>query len=160
MAPLNLATKEHSYVDKLNFWNRCISVLINTVVSKRCYNSVGEKTKLVESFITEQLSVDKMFTEYVASTLISILTKKIVPLAIGLAKLYEEEAELYFALDSPENKHRVCHEFLRTVEGDEINSSNPYEGVIMMPIVALNSSDLLKEPFKFTKETSAYGLSG
>ena len=65
---------------------------------------------LVESFITEQLSVDKMFTEYVASTLISILTKKIVPLAIGLAKLYEEEAELYFALDSPENKHRVCHE--------------------------------------------------
>jgi hypothetical protein len=80
-----------------------------------------------------------------------------VPLAIGLAKLYEEEAELYFALDSPKNKHRVCHEFLRTVEGDEINSSNPYEGVIMMPIVALNSSDLLKEPFKFTKETSAYG---
>ena len=77
MAPLNLATKEHSYVDKLNFWNRCLTtVLINTVVSKGCYNSVGEKTKLVESFITEQLSVDKMFTEYVASTLISILTKK------------------------------------------------------------------------------------
>ena len=51
-----------------------------------------------------------MFTEYVASTLISILTKKIVPLAIGLAKLYEEEAELYFALDSPENKHQPVFE--------------------------------------------------
>ena len=86
MAPSNLATKEHSYyVLKLNFWNRCIDLLINTAVSERCYNSVGEKTKLVEMIITQQLSVDTMFTEYVASTLISILCKKIVPLAIDLA---------------------------------------------------------------------------
>ena len=152
MAPSNLATKEHSYVLKLNFWNRCIDLLINTAVSERCYNSVGEKTKLVEMFITQQLSVDTMFTEYVASTLISILCKKIVPLAIDLASRYEQEAELYYAAGSPENKHRVRHEFLRTVDGDEINSSNPYEGVIMMSSVGLNALDLLKEPFKFNKK--------
>ena len=134
MAPSNLATKEHSYVPKLNFWNRCIDLLINTVVSERCYNSVGEKTKLVEMFITQQLSVDTTFTEYVVSTLlISILCKKVIPLAIDLASRYEEEAELYYAAGSPENKYRIRHDFLRTVEGDEVNSSNPYEGVIMMP---------------------------
>ena len=42
MAPSNLANKEHSYVLKLNFWNRCKDLLTNTAVSGR-YGYAGQK---------------------------------------------------------------------------------------------------------------------
>ena len=131
MAP-SIVVKEHSYVGKLNFWSRVIRLLIDTPVSKRCYNSVGNKTKEVENFITEQLSISSDFSEYAMSTLIVLLNTKLVPLSHTLALEYETAAEKYYELDSAESRYRVRNEFIRSVQGDEINATNPYDGVVMI----------------------------
>lgn len=152
MAP-SIAVKEHSYVGKLNFWSRVIWLLIDTLVSKRCYNSVGNKTKEVENFIAEQLSISTDFSEYAASTLIVLLNTKLVPFSHTLALEYENAAEKHYEFESAEYRYRVRNDFIRSVQGDdEINGSNPYDGVVMMASVSLLAQNLLKDPFKFNKK--------
>jgi hypothetical protein len=72
-----IVTKHKCFKDKLNFWEKVLSTLINLPVDKRCYNLVGSKIVKSNEFIE---AIRKECS--LCSTLVEHLTKTILPLGV------------------------------------------------------------------------------
>ena len=141
--------KTKSFQNRLNFWSSSINQLINTPVDKRCYNLVGTKTEAIKSFITNVM-LETNFDEVKVSTLIEAF-KSIQLLSLNLAKLYEEKAETHYGATSPEHSSRVKYDFIRT-DGESWKDIDEYNGVIIFPVVALNTKSIMTDTFKFSQK--------
>ena len=82
-------TKHKCFKDKLNFWEKVLSTLID----KRCYNLVGSKIVKSNEFI-EAIRKECSYEDAKCSTLVEHLTK-IFPLDVLLAEAYETSAANY-----------------------------------------------------------------
>lgn len=144
MSPTN--NTEKTYVDKLKFWEKLLVTLINTPVSQRCYNLIGTKTVKTVQFV-ESMKAQTLYNDAALSTMVDYLTKKLLPLSMKLANLYEETASKHYSEDSEENLNRVKYDFIR-MKGVNWKDGDFYQGVVLFPIVCTN---LLKTVFRLPK---------
>ena len=143
-------TKHKCFKDKLNFWEKVLSTLINLPVDKRCYNLVGSKIVKSNEFI-EAIRKECSYEDAKCSTLVEHLTKTILPLGVLLAETYETSASTHYPSTSAEFKSRERFNFIRT-EGETCwSDTDTYHGVILFPQVCEISQEILKDKFKFSK---------
>jgi hypothetical protein len=143
---MNLLTtnKEKANVDKLNFWEKLITGLINTPINQRCYNSVGTKTVDTIEFI-KRVKIETAYDDAAISTISEYLAKTILPLSKKLANLYEETADKHYSASSAEYRNRKKLDFIRT-KCVSWKDGDIYLGVVLFPIVL--KTDILETAFR------------
>ena len=146
-----IVTKHKCFKDKLNFWEKVLSTLINLPVDKRCYNLVGSKIVKSNEFI-EAIRKECLYEDAKCSTLVEHLTKTILPLGVLLAETYETSASTHYPSTSAEFKSRERFNFIRTEGETWSDTDNTYHGVILFPQVFCEIS----QPFYCYADTYYY----